>query len=86
MKITKQQPEKEYPYLAVWRGNGEPIGKYQIDEVMVVNIQSRPGSDNVTWVQSLDGSKEGYVTKHEDEYAPLSTGTIITIVQGVVAG
>jgi hypothetical protein len=87
MKITKQQPEKEYPYLAVWRGDGEPIGRnYRIDEIMVVNIQSRPDSDNVVWVQPLDGGKEGYVTKHENEYAPLPTGTIITITQGAVAG
>jgi len=82
MKITKQQPEKKYPYLAVWRGEDEPIGNdYRIDEIMVISIQERDNSDNVIWVQPLNGSKQGYVTTHENEYAPLLVGTIITITQ-----
>ena len=80
MKITIQHPEKQYPYLAVWT-MGEPLGNYKLDDIVVINLQSRPDSDNIVWVQPLNGSKEGYVTKKEKESAPLPKGTIITLIQ-----
>ncbi len=82
MKITKQNPEKKYPYLAVYTGGAKFIDDaYGIDEVFVISIQTRPNQDSVKYAQLLNGSREGYVTTKEEDYTPLPAGTKITITQ-----
>jgi hypothetical protein len=86
MKVTTYYPEKEYPYLAVWVGRGESLAVDLIhnvkkEDIVVISMVDVEGSDKQPYVQPLTGGKQGYITKHEDEYCPLPKGYSVTLCQ-----
>ncbi len=87
MKITTFTPTRDYPYLAVWAGEGtilseEQISKISNNDVLIISmVEIESGADLKTYVQPLLGGKAGYVTTHEKEYFPLPKGWSITLEQ-----
>lgn len=86
MEVTTQCPEKEYPYLAVFVGSGGELSAAAVphiksEEILVISLVPVDKSDNQVYVQPLLGGKKGYVTYHEDEYAPLPKGYVAKIIQ-----
>lgn len=89
MKTTTYYPEKDYPYLAVWVGKDESltderIHNIQIKDIVIISMvdpDSDDSIDKVPYVQYLIGGKQGYITKHENEYHPLPKGYTITLTQ-----
>ncbi len=90
MKITVKIPTKEYPYLAVWADKGEHLTMQQVSRIeqkdivlisMIEVNKSGESCDKQPYVQYLLGGKEGYITKHEDEYFPLPTGYSLELCQ-----
>lgn len=85
-EITTFNPEKSYPYLAVWTGSNKPISateaiKLKIEDMVLISLVKVNSEDNQAYVQYLAGNKVGYITKREDEYSPLPKGFRITITQ-----
>lgn len=86
MTITKQFPQKEYPYLAVWVGTPqiEPLNLSSIkneDIVLISMVEVEKGEDKQTYIQFVLGGKPSYTTKNENEYCPLPTGYVLTLCQ-----
>lgn len=81
MEIKIEKTKKQYPYLAYWTGEIEPKPtKYAENDVVIIS-EIVKGGDMLTYVSFLNGNKEGYFTKNENEYTPLAKGTLITILQ-----
>ena len=86
MEVTKQAPEKEYPYLAVWTGDGETLGTLSIsriktEDIVLISLLGNTGNDIVTYVQHILGGKEAYITKSENDYFPLPKGYQLKFIQ-----
>ncbi len=47
----------------------------------VAGANSVSSTDKVPYIQPVLGGKEGWITEHEGEYAPLPKGFIMTFVQ-----
>lgn len=81
VEIKKPDTKKQYPYLAFWTGEVDPKPKqYALNDVVIISEVYKDG-DIRPYVSFLNGSKEGYFTKNENEYTPLAKGTLITILQ-----
>ncbi len=86
MKVTKQIPTKEYPYLAVWVGKDESlcpklIHNVKVEDIVLISMVDVENSDKQVYVQFVLGNKQGYITKAEDEYCPLPVGYSLTLCQ-----
>lgn len=81
MKITQKQPEKTYPYLAICTFGGKLPLVYDENDLVLISLIQQGNAHKMPYVQFVNGNKEGYITKKESDYAPLPTGTIITITQ-----
>lgn len=86
MKVTKQFPEKEYPYLATW-ANGNKylsdrlISSLEVKDIVLISMVEVEDKDNQVYVQQILGGKQAYITKNEDEYCPLPKGYRLILEQ-----
>jgi len=86
MKVTKQMPDKSYPYLGVYVGPGDQ-NLVSIEEdianndIVIISLVSDTHNDLKPYVQRLTGGKEAFFTNNEKEYQRLPTGFNINITQ-----
>jgi hypothetical protein len=87
MKVTKQIPTKEYPYLAVWVGKDEfldpkLIHNVKVEDIVLISmVEVELDTDKQCYVQYVLGGKVAYATKNEDEYCPLPKGYSLNLCQ-----
>ncbi len=96
MTVTKQIPQKEYPYLAVWVGYGDILdpnltNQIKIEDIVLISMVEdksksycplpNDSTDKKPYVQYVMGGKASYFTENETEYCPLPKGYSLTFCQ-----
>ena len=90
MKVTRQIPTKDYPYLAVWVGEDQFLDpklthNIKTEDIVLISMvavkKDGEQSDNQPYVQYVLGGKEAYITKNEQEYCPLPNGYVLELCQ-----
>ena len=86
MKSQVKFPTREYPYIAVYTGDGKPLSQEEIleinkDEIVLISMCIDMEKDKKPYVQYLIGGRTGYFTDEENLYSPLPKGTEINIIQ-----
>lgn len=86
MEVTRFIPTKDYPYLAVWVGKDESldlklIHNVKVEDIVLISMVEVENSDKQPYVQYVLGNKQGFITKHEEEYCYLPKGYSLTLCQ-----
>lgn len=86
MKTTFKYPEKTYPYLALWAGEGQYLSEWDINkasqsDIVLISLVEKKDEDSKVYVSFVIGGKEGYFTQNEKEYFPLPKGYEINLIQ-----
>ena len=90
MKVLTKIPQREYPYLAVWVGQDQSLDpkllhNIKLEDIVLISMvavkENNEQCDKQPYVQYVLGGKEGYITKHEDEYCALPNGYSLELCQ-----
>lgn len=76
-------PEKEYPYMAVFTGTvfDGNFDEIEVESILVISMQRKAsGCDLEPYAHNLTGGV-GYFLSNEDEYTPLPKGFKVTLTQ-----
>jgi hypothetical protein len=82
MKIELVKPKRKYPYLAIFSPNGEAVKEEDIrlPEVVLISKIYKDSKDQ-TYVQTVQGTRDGHFTTSEKDYYPLPSGFKVIIEQ-----